>query len=148
MAGYAIHPSLSYFPQGHKFRLHVETRGRPVTSSPASSACFYTELEPQGWDRGDQREECPGRARKGEHGWSCSSTRFQDRRPGHTLSLGSMPPRVPHSRREVRQSRQCLNASPSSRRFPAEDEPAARGSDSWNQEALKPILSLPIYCRR
>lgn len=45
------------------------------------------------------------------------------------------------------QRSKCLNSSPSSRRFPAEDEPAAQGSDSWNQEALKPILSLPIYCK-
>ena len=98
-------------------------------------------------DRGDQREDPRGHAQKGEHGWSCSSTRFQDRRPGHTLPLGSVPTMVLRGWWEVRQSRQHLNTRPSSRRFPAENEPAAQVSDSWNHEALKPILSLPIYCR-
>lgn len=38
----------------------------------------------------------------------------------------------------------ALDMSPGS--WSSAGEPEARGSNSWNQEALKPILSFPIHC--
>lgn len=138
MAGYTIHLSLSYFLQVPKFGLHVEPVAEqqpPVCTHTRSSSLSGGVGVP-----GRPKEGSLGHARK-EHGWSCSSTRFQDLQPRHTLPLRSVPAVARHSGQEVRRSRRCLSTSPSSHRFPTEDEPAAQQSNSWNQEALKPILS-------
>ena len=128
---------------------HIQTARRHLRHTSKLQSCLQrlhlqgAQASVVGRGRGAGRREAPrgtatGRAR-------LVLQQYQvPRSQAHTPRLGSVPTREPHGCWEVKQSRQCLNTSPSSRRFPAEDEPAAQGKDSWNQEALKPILSLPI----
>jgi len=59
--------------------------------------------------------------------------------PAAVLGSKIAPGSVRHGRRDHADSVQTATEQP--------PPPGSSGSDSWNQEALQPTLSLPIYCR-